>query len=55
MCERCGDAPEGEYDLHDYCSTCSKNLCDDCMKSGCCGNTPALSGMDDDSDETVPF
>lgn len=46
-CERCGKATSG-YDLHDYCRSCSKNLCADCMGKGCCGKIPAESGMNDD-------
>lgn len=46
-CERCGIAPQGDG-LHDYCSVCSKNLCDECMAKGHCGNVPAKSGMEAD-------
>ncbi len=45
-CERCGARSDG-YQLHDYCSECGKNLCEDCMEQGCCGNVPAISGMKD--------
>lgn len=39
-------------DLFDYCLTCSKNLCPDCMEKGCCGKVPAESGEEHDfSDE----
>ncbi len=43
-CERCGEQPEGKFGLHDYCATCSKNLCPACMAKGCCGKVPAVSG-----------
>ncbi len=45
-CERCGASTESAYDLHDYCAVCNKNLCNDCMETGCCGHVPALSGME---------
>lgn len=51
-CKRCGAEPEGEYGLHDYCATCSRNLCEKCMKLGCCGHTPAQSGADVDCEAT---
>jgi hypothetical protein len=35
----------------DYCAFCSQSLCDDCMKSGCCGSVPARSGRKADSDD----
>lgn len=50
-CERCGATPEGEYDLFDYCLTCSKNLCPKCMAKGCCGIVPAESGVKADHGE----
>lgn len=44
-CERCRVRMEPEsYELFDYCAVCSKNLCNACMKKGCCGNVPAISG-----------
>lgn len=49
-CERCGATPTS-YELLDYCATCSKNLCADCMKAGCCGAVPAASGAGHDHDE----
>lgn len=53
-CERCGSAVYG-YDLFDYCAECSRNLCPDCMKNGCCGQAPAKSGMYlDHEDEPQP-
>ncbi len=42
-CERCGKRIE--ILEHDYCEVCSKNLCDECMAEGCCGNIPAKSGL----------
>jgi hypothetical protein len=50
-CERCGDEPEGEYGLHDFCAVCSKDLCDKCMEKGCCGNVPAKSGGEGDEED----
>ena len=50
-CERCGASPQddyGEYGLYDHCASCSKNLCEKCIKQGCCGHVPALSGRADD-------
>jgi hypothetical protein len=47
-CERCGKSPVG-YELHDYCRSCSKNLCAECMAKGCCGHVPAQSGQEDDA------
>lgn len=46
-CERCEVLAEG-YELLDYCVVCSKNLCDKCMQEGCCGEVPAISGMEAD-------
>lgn len=43
-CERCGAKPGG-FNLLDYCTDCSRDLCGDCMQLGCCGNVPAISGM----------
>jgi len=50
QCERCNASLEG-FDLTDYCAHCSKNLCHACMEKGCCGHTPAESGMAADYDE----
>lgn len=56
FCERCG----GQNFFTDengrsvpmvclpYCVECSKDLCDECMKRGCCGNVPAINGDEDD-------
>lgn len=43
-CERCRSTVSG-FELVDYCNVCSKNLCDGCMASGCCGHVPAKSGF----------
>lgn len=47
-CERCGarqPRPDASgYALFDYCAVCSRDRCDECMKKGCCGHVPALSG-----------
>lgn len=50
VCERCGASPKRPLGLLDYCAECSRDLCDDCMKKGCCGHIPARSGMDEDED-----
>lgn len=54
-CERC-PATAGGYLLFDYCAICSRNLCEKCMTKGCCGATPAQSGMarDDGEEEQGP-
>ena len=52
-CERCGGKAKGEYALLDYCAICSRDLCEDCMAKGCCGNVPALSGEKEDQSETI--
>lgn len=48
-CERCGAKPTG-FRLLDYCAECSRDLCDECMEEGCCGNVPAISGNEDDEE-----
>ena len=48
-CERCGKEPTG-YNIHDYCASCSRYLCDACMADGCCGAKPAKSGLDAEYD-----
>jgi hypothetical protein len=46
-CERCGKQSDpASYELMDYCAECSRNLCDDCMAKGCCGQVPATSGTE---------
>lgn len=54
-CERCR-APEpascsASFELFDFCAECSRNLCPACMELGCCGTTPAVSGIDADAGE----
>jgi hypothetical protein len=53
-CERCGTTRPGKtaggFALFDYCAVCSRDLCDECMGKGCCGNTPARSGNADECD-----
>jgi hypothetical protein len=49
-CEKCSAAAKG-FALFDYCASCSKNLCEACMKLGCCGKIPAESGMAEDGDD----
>lgn len=51
-CDRCAAETRG-YDLHDYCVSCSKNLCTSCMRAGCCGSKPAASGNDEADAEKV--
>lgn len=48
-CERC-KRHIGSIDM-DYCAVCSKDLCDECMAKGCCGNIPAKSGLTEDFGE----
>lgn len=50
-CERCRKKASG-FNLNDYCAECSKNLCDDCMRKGCCGHVPTISGSGKDYTET---
>ena len=53
-CERCERPAPGEYDLHDYCLWCSKNLCEKCMRGGRCLECPGGRHMPSgDSDEPV--
>ena len=49
-CEKCKAKPEG-YNLFDYCADCLETLCPKCMKDGCCGEVPAVSGMERDHAE----
>lgn len=35
---------DGQASLHDFCATCSRNLCPKCMAQGCCKAVPAVSG-----------
>jgi hypothetical protein len=56
VCERCKRMSVSIMSMHDYCAVCGKNLCDHCMRDGCCDNRPAISGMsldDAEPDETV--
>lgn len=32
----------------DYCAECKEMRCPWCMEEGCCGHTPAISGIDYD-------
>jgi hypothetical protein len=48
-CEKCGKFV-GFVHL-DYCAECSRDLCEDCMKKGCCGHVPALSGTREGEEE----
>jgi hypothetical protein len=45
-CEKCSKVLDI---MGDYCAVCYKNLCDECMDKGHCGNTPAKSGCDEDA------
>lgn len=57
-CERCGakspSATAGAFALFDYCAICSRDLCDVCMKIGCCGKVPANGGSESDNSLTSP-
>ena len=44
-CEECGAKPSRPYEMFDYCARCGRDLCKKCMEEGCCGSTPATSGM----------
>ena len=51
-CERCGVAPKGKYELHDYCAECSKNLCAACFETGrCLGGRKHIPANHGGSDE----
>jgi hypothetical protein len=39
-CRRCN------YPAYDYCLRCAEPLCDHDMLAGCCGDTPAQSGAE---------
>src|SRR5690242_12987289 len=52
-CERCGRGPKGEYGILDYCAKCSQDLCEKCMREGCCGEKPAISGEAQDYGEDL--
>lgn len=60
-CERCGRPERKAYDdegkpyfeTFDFCASCSKNLCTECMANGCCGAVPAASGFE--VDDAVPW
>ena len=47
-CEVCGAPPPritagpfaGSSGSHDYCEFCSKDLCDNCLKTGRCRDSP---------------
>ena len=41
-CSRC------DYPAHDYCIRCQAPLCDHDMRAGCCGDSPAGSGVERD-------
>lgn len=52
-CEGCGK-PLGTLGEQDYCTICSKNLCDACMDKGCdegVGSHKAWSKEGDDFEE----
>lgn len=50
-CEKCGTPAPNGFALLDYCAICSKDLCEDCMARGHCGNVPAKSGAVEDAGE----
>ncbi len=50
-CERCGKRIEALE--HDYCAVCSRDLCEECMARGCCGNIPARPGLMADYAEEI--
>ena len=44
-CSRCEKVHECSFVMWDYCAVCVYLLCDECMAEGCCGSTPARSGV----------
>ena len=53
-CEGCGTAPpiwEGRKGTHGYCSYCSKDLCDSCIKTGHCEETQDSKHLNDDAED----
>jgi hypothetical protein len=46
-CSRC------PYTSFDYCARCQAPLCEECMKAGCCGTAPAVSGVEQDFDDHI--
>ena len=36
--------------MFDYCGLCGQTLCDECMAAGCCGQAPAISAREVDSE-----
>lgn len=53
-CESCGTSKPslqvGAFSLFDYCAVCLRDLCDACMKKGCCGHVPAKSGQEEEGE-----
>lgn len=50
-CEKCGKTHPNPYGMWDYCAECSRILCDECAKEGCCGHVPMQSGIAEDYPE----
>jgi hypothetical protein len=48
QCEVHSDVPAVRRHVG-YCEVCSRNLCDECLAEGCCGNIPALDGEREDA------
>lgn len=46
VCYNCGHraGTPGKFAMYDHCDVCKRFLCPECMRSGCCNNTPAISG-----------
>jgi len=48
LCERCGKNASAMEVGWDYCANCGRTLCPSDMQRGCCGATPAVSGVTQD-------
>ena len=46
-CARCS------FPAIDYCAFCKDRLCDDCVSRGCCGQSPAESGVEQHYQDTA--
>jgi hypothetical protein len=54
QCERCQETiPAWSYALMDYCADCQQSLCEKCMRQGCCGHVPAISGQTIDFEDEL--
>lgn len=48
-CDRCSRQCDNlevdDNSFYDWCATCKRHLCGTCFDEGCCGSTPAESGL----------